>query len=72
MTVRGVSREAAIDDYGVVITGELDGDSLSYDSAATDAARASRPAPAEVLDRGSGYAGLSGGVSYADVAVVGS
>jgi N-methylhydantoinase B len=58
---------------GWVLTGELDDDdSVSYDTAATDAARASRPAPAEVFsDRGPGYARLSGGVSYADVYVVG-
>ena len=44
MTVRGVSREAAIADYGVVLTGEPDEDLVSYDAAATDAARATRPA----------------------------
>ena len=43
------------------------------DAATTDAARASRPAPVEVLfDRGGGYALLPGGVSYTDVDVVGS
>ena len=48
---------------------ELDDD----DAAATDAARASRPAPVEVLfDRGDGYTRLPGGVSYTDVDVVGS
>ena len=73
MTVRGVSREAAIADYGVVLTGEPDEDLVSYDAAATDAARATRPALAEVFfDRGPGYARLSGGVSYADVDAVGS
>jgi hypothetical protein len=30
MTVRGVSREAAIADYGVVLTGEPDEDLVSY------------------------------------------
>jgi 2-methylisocitrate lyase-like PEP mutase family enzyme len=66
MTVRGVSREAAIADYGVVLTGEPDEDLVSYDAAATDAARATRPALAEVFfDRGPGYSRLSGGVSYA-------
>jgi len=35
MTVRGVSREAAIADYGVVLTGEPDEDLVSYDAAAT-------------------------------------
>ena len=73
MTVHGVSRETAIADNGVVLTDDLDDDdSVSYDPAATDAARASGPAPAEVFsDRGLGYARLSGGVSYADVYVVG-
>jgi N-methylhydantoinase B len=38
------------------------------DAAATDAARASRPAPVEVLfDRGGGYVRLPGGVSCTDV-----
>jgi hypothetical protein len=75
MTVGGVSREAAIADYGygVVRTGELEEDWLSYDAAATGAARASRQAPAEVVfDRGLGYARLCGGAWYADVDVVGS
>jgi N-methylhydantoinase B len=52
-----------------VLAEELDDD----DAATTDAARASRPAPVEVLfDRGGGYARLPGGVSYTDVDVVGS
>ena len=73
MTVRGVSREAAIADYGVVLTGEPDEDLVSYDAAAADAARATRPALAEVFsDWGPGHARLCGGVSYADVDVVGS
>jgi hypothetical protein len=73
MTVRGVSREAAIADYGVVLTGEPDEDLVSFDAAATDAARATRPALAEVcLDRGPGYARRCGGVSPADVDAVGS
>jgi len=73
MSVRGVSREAAIADYWVVLTAELDDDSVSYDAATTDAARASRPAEAEVVfDRGPGYARLSRSVSYADADVVGS
>jgi hypothetical protein len=43
------------------------------DAAATDAARASRPAPVEVLfDRGGGCARLPGGVSYTNVDVAGS
>jgi N-methylhydantoinase B len=73
MTVCGVSREAVIADYGVVLTGEPDEDLVSYDAAATDAARATRPALAEVFfDWGPGHARLSGGVSYADVDAVGS
>ena len=55
--------------YGGVLAGEWDDD----DAATRDAARASRPAPVEVLvDRGGGCARLPGGVSYTDVGVVGS
>ena len=73
MAVRGVSREGAIADYGVVRIGEPDQDLVSYDAAATDAARSTRPALAEVFfDRGPGYARLCGGVSHADVDAVGS
>ncbi len=42
---RKVSPEAALADYGVVLTGSLEDDSLSYDDAATTAERAARPAP---------------------------
>jgi N-methylhydantoinase B len=57
----------------VVLTGELDDDSMLCDAAAAHVARASGPALAEVFsDRGPGYARLSGGGSYADVDVVGS
>jgi hypothetical protein len=73
MTVLGVSREAAIADYGVVVTGEPDEDSVSYDSAPTDAARATGPALAGVFfDRGPGHARLCGGVSYVGDGAVGS
>lgn len=73
MTVCRVSREAGIADYGVVLTGELDDGPLSYNGAAMDAARASRPALVEVFfDWGSGCVRLSGDVSHADVDVVGS
>ena len=73
MTVYGVSREAAIADYGVVLTGEPDEDLVSYEAAATDAARAARPSLAEVFfDQGPRYARLCGGVSQADVDAVGS
>ncbi len=69
----GLSREAAIADYGVVLTRELDHASLSLDAATTRDARASWPGPAGVFfDRGPGYARLPGGASYADVEVVGS
>ena len=73
-TMRGVSREAVIADNGVVLTGELDvDDSMLYVAAASDAARASGPAPAEVFsDWGPGCARLFGGVSCAEVEVVGS
>jgi len=71
--MRGVSRGAAIADYGVVLTEELDHDLESHDEAAADAARTSRPAPAEVFfDRGPRYVRLSGRVSFADVDVVAS
>jgi hypothetical protein len=73
MTVRGLSGQAGIADYGVVSTEEPDEDSLSYDWAANDPTRASRPALAEVTSvRGSDYACLSGDVPHADVEVVGS
>ena len=57
----------------MVLTGELDDDSMLYVATATGAARASGPALAEVFsDLGPGYARFFGGVSYADVDVVGS
>jgi len=55
----------------LVHTGELDDYSLSYIGAAVDAARASRPALAEVFfDWGSGCVRLSGDVSHLYVGVV--
>ncbi|MFF7245104.1 hydantoinase B/oxoprolinase family protein [Embleya sp. NPDC008237] len=61
-----VSRAAAADDYGVVLTGE--GDDLAVDEAATTALRASvraaRPEVEPFFDRGPGYAVLSGGDAY--------
>ncbi|MYS83996.1 hydantoinase B/oxoprolinase family protein [Embleya scabrispora] len=61
-----VSRGAAADDYGVVLTGE--GDDLAVDEAATAAlrasVRASRPEVEPFFDRGPGYALLSGGDAY--------
>ena len=68
-----MARGAAIADYGVVITGALDHDSVSGGEAATDAARTSPPAPAGVLSyRGSGYARYCGAMSLAEVDGVGS
>jgi N-methylhydantoinase B len=69
----GLLREAAIADYGVMVTGEPDEDLVSDDAAATDAARATRPALAEFFfGRGLGYARLSVGVSCAEIDAVNS
>jgi N-methylhydantoinase B len=68
---RKVSPEAALSAYGVVLTGSLDDDSLSYDEAATTAERAGRPAASEAFfDRGPGYAELAAGAAYAEVDLV--
>jgi N-methylhydantoinase B len=65
---RKVSPEAALADYGVVLTGSVDDDTLGHDADATAAERASRPAPSEAFfDRGPGYARLADGAAYADV-----
>ncbi len=67
---RKVSPEAALSDYGVVLTGSVDGDDLGYDAGATATERSGRPRSAEAFfDRGPGYARLSGGAAYADVDV---
>ena len=51
-----------------MLTGALEGDSLSYDEAATRAERDSRPAPDEAFfDRGPGYARLADGAPHAEV-----
>ena len=67
---RKVSPEAALADYGVVLTGSLDDDTLGHDAAATDRtrseARSARPEQA-FFDRGPGYAQLSGGAEVAAV-----
>ena len=79
---RKVSPEAALADYGVVLTGELADDpstgsgqaELGYDAAATASERASRPVPAAddaFFDRGPGYGTLSGGASAAAVDLLG-
>jgi N-methylhydantoinase B len=67
---RKVSVEAALSDYGVVLTGSVDDDTLSFDAAATHAYRAEqltgRPEQA-FFHRGPGYAALSGGRDVAEV-----
>ncbi|WGY03258.1 hydantoinase B/oxoprolinase family protein [Nocardioides sp. QY071] len=70
---RKVSPEAALADYGVVLTGSLDDDTLGYDADATTAERASRPVPAAddaFFDRGPGYGALAGGATAAAVDVL--
>jgi N-methylhydantoinase B len=63
-----VSPEAALADYGVVLVGSTDDDTLGYDAEATTAERSGRPAPDEAFfDRGPGYARLSGGATHAEV-----
>jgi N-methylhydantoinase B len=65
-----VSPEAALADYGVVLTGSAETDDLGHDPAATSAERAARPPAGEAFfDRGPGYARLSGGAPHADVDV---
>ena len=67
---RKVSPEAALADYGVVLTGSLEDDSLSYDSDRTKSVREERLDGREeqaFFDRGPGYATLSGGRDVAEV-----
>ena len=65
---RKVSQESAFTDFGVVLTGSLDDDTLDHLPEATAAERASRPNPAGAFfDRGPGYAALSGGEQAAAV-----
>ena len=67
---RKVSPEAALTDYGVVLTGAVDSDDLGYDAEATAAERAGRTRASEpFFDRGPGYPRLAGGATYADVDV---
>jgi len=64
-----VSPSTALADYGVVLTGSLDDDSLGYDAAATDARRSSvaRERGEEAFfDRGPGFRRL-GGADAAEV-----
>ncbi|WP_237447935.1 hydantoinase B/oxoprolinase family protein [Nocardioides flavescens] len=68
---RKVSPEAALSSYGVVLTGSVDDDSLSFDADATAAERAGRPAAGEAFfHRGPGYAELAGGAAHAEVDVL--
>jgi N-methylhydantoinase B len=66
---RKVSVRGAADDYGVVVTGDLD--ELAVDTAASDALRgqrrSSRTGAEPFFDRGPGYARLAGGASAAPV-----
>jgi N-methylhydantoinase B len=67
---RKVSPEAALAEYGVVLTGSLEDDSLSYDADATKTHREERLEGREeeaFFDRGPGYASLSGGRDSAEV-----
>ncbi len=67
---RKVSPEAAYADYGVVLTGSLEDDTLGYDAEATQGRRAQSAAERSeqaFFDRGPGYARLSGGAAVADV-----
>ena len=67
-----VSPEAALRDYGVVLTGSVADGSLGHDEEATAAERAgrSRQAVEPFFDRGPGYARLAGGQTHADVDLV--
>jgi N-methylhydantoinase B len=70
---RKVSPEAALADYGLVLTGSLGDDDLGYDADATATERERRGLDqldrrdAAFFDRGPGYARLAGGASYAEV-----
>ena len=64
---RKVSPEAALADYGVVLTGSLEADDLGYDADATASRRAGRSSDAApFFDRGAGYARLAGGATEAE------
>jgi N-methylhydantoinase B len=68
---RKVSAEAALRDYGVVLTGSADDGTLGFDDAATSAERAGRAAWSKdddaFFDRGPGYASLADGAAFAEV-----
>jgi N-methylhydantoinase B len=73
---RKVSPEAALADYGVVLTGSVEGDDLAHGADATAAERERRGLDrldrreVPFFDRGPGYARLADGASYADVDVL--
>ncbi len=67
---RKVSPAAALADYGVVLAGSLEDDTLSYDAELTKSLREQQLSGREeaaFFDRGPGYASLSGGKAVADV-----
>jgi N-methylhydantoinase B len=67
---RKVSAEAALADYGVVLTGSADDDDLGYDAVATSTMRrelVEGRGDAAFFDRGPGFEQLSGGRTAADV-----
>ncbi len=68
---RKVSAEAALRDYGVVLTGSADAGDLGFDEAATATERSGRAAWSReddaFFDRGPGYASLADGATHADV-----
>jgi len=65
---RKVSAEAALADYGVVLTGSLENDTLGFDAEETTTERTGRPeASGAFFDRGPGYARLAGGATSAEV-----
>lgn len=70
VTWEKVTTDAALSDYGVVLTGAVATDDLSFDDAATRAERERRRAQRGAepfFDRGPGYERLSGGPSSAEV-----
>ncbi|WP_034271239.1 hydantoinase B/oxoprolinase family protein [Haloechinothrix halophila] len=66
-----VSAAAACDEYGVVLTGSVEGDDLGYDAEATTSQRTQRggqrTGQQPYFDRGTGYAHLSDGRPAAEV-----
>ena len=66
---QGLARRPRSRDYGVVLTGSLDDDTLGYDAGRDRRrARAGRPEPSEAFfDRGPGLRRLAGGATHAAV-----